>query len=40
MVQFMWKNDPLKEIEVILYESEENAEGTRVIVELKEYVTR
>ncbi len=36
----MWRNDPLEEVEVVLYESEENIEGGKVIAELKEYATR
>ncbi len=36
----MWKNDPVEEIEIIMYENEEDSEGKKVIEDVREYAMR
>lgn len=39
-MNYLWKNDPVEEIDVILIDNTENAEGGKVINDVQEYADR
>lgn len=38
--EYLWKNDPVDHIEIIVYKNAENSEGGKVIEDLEEYANR
>lgn len=33
----MWRNDPVEEIEVVMYENAEDEEGGKIVEDVREY---
>lgn len=40
VVNFLWRHDPAEEVDVVLVDNAENAEGARVVADLQEYADR
>lgn len=40
ILNFLWKNDPVEEIDMVLVDNKENAEGGKVLQDIQEYADR
>lgn len=38
--EYMWRNDPVEEIEVVMYENAEDEEGGKIVEDVREYAER
>ena len=38
--EYLWKNDPVEYIEMVMLHNSENAEGAKVIEDVQEYANR